>query len=346
MSSSSNAKVHPMLVTLATFTLISLGLLLNLVTACFPMVLWALQPSVQNSYYYAIPIIFVQCLHVWLLWTDKAHLAAYRFLTLPIRRALLPVVMFVAKEDAMKEKENVAFLSFQQGNDSEIGPGKEGLLQHFRSNTRRSYKKTLQTFQSEGIRVASVQCESDLDLRAVCPVIWEHQKRSCQMDNANGSKKKNVMEEFIKRFLVVSVVPDCVLDLFYNQDQELVAVSLDVRTGPVYYAFLYFARNEARRSGIWFYSNLHSLVRARSLAGVTIVNAVTHHMETKRNAGFQVAPYDDTERMDALFPWSPTERIPDKALVISLLDDDDDDDDDDDGDGHDKVANPKAEQSK
>ena len=308
---------NPILVALAMLSLISLGLLLNLFTAFFPLLLWAFQPPAQ-SWFYVLPIIFVQCTHLMFLWTDKAHLAAYRFLTLPIRRALLPVVMFVAKMDATKDKENVAFLALE---DATIGEGKEGFLQHFRSNTRRSYKKTLKAFQSEGIRVDSVQCESSLDLFTVCPVIWEHQKRQCQIDG------KNLIAEFIKRFLVVSVVPDCVLDLFYK-DETLIAVSVDIRTGPVYYAFLYFARDDARRSGIWFYCNLLALVRAKSLPGVELVNGLTHHMDSKRNAGFQVASYDNDDRMDALFPWASTERIPDEALVISLLDDEDEDDDD------------------
>ena len=349
-------KNHPMLVSIAMFTLISMGLLLNLVTACFPLLLWALQPSLtqrqqQNGswyhYYYAVPILFVQCLHVWLLWTDKAHLAAYRFLTLPIRRALLPVVMFVAQRDAMKGKEDVAYLHLTDGDN--IGPGREGFLQYyFRSNTRRSYKKTLRAFRDEGIRMESVQCESDLDLRTVCPIIWEHQKRQCQRtmdDDDNNNNNNNVLEEFIKRFLIVSVVPDCVLDLFYNNQQELVAVSVDVRTGPVYYAFLYFARDAARRSGIWYYSNLHSMVRARSLPGVRYVNALTHHIDAKRNAGYQVSSYDDTTTMEMLFPWSRTERVPDHALKISVEDDDRHGDGGGDENGAQQYPAPKSRES-
>ena len=115
-------KNSPLVVALATTILIVMGLLLNLVTAFFPLCLWALQPP-ASAWYYALPVVLVQATHLYLLWTDPGHVAAYRFLTLPIRKALQPVVMFLIKEDAVKEKEDVSFLRLD-----EIGTSSSGNL--------------------------------------------------------------------------------------------------------------------------------------------------------------------------------------------------------------------------
>ena len=116
--------VNPLLVGLATWCLISVGLGLILATALFPFLLWAFQPPARQ-WYYILPICLVQITHLYMLWTDKAHLAAYRFLSLPLRRALLPVVMYVIKMDAVKEKEDVACLFWdeQDIDDPNARPG-------------------------------------------------------------------------------------------------------------------------------------------------------------------------------------------------------------------------------
>ena len=313
------ASVNPVLVVLATTCLILMGLLLNLLTAFFPFALWAFQPPVQQ-WYYAVPVVFVQATHLYLLWTDKAHVSAYRFLTLPVRRALQPVVMYLIKMESIKDKQNVAYLALDKigstknrRNANVVVVVVEEILQSFRPSVRRRYKNVYKTFREAGIVVRSVQCETELDLRATLPILLQHQKRQCQIDG------KNLVEEFVKRFLVVSVVPDGILDLFYKDD-ELVAFQMGTRQGAVYDWFMYFSRDAARQYGIWFYGILLSIVRAKTLPGVQWFNALTHLMDSKQMAGLQAVTYEDDEMMDTLFPWASTERMPDKALSISLED--------------------------
>lgn len=328
--------VNPLLVGLATWCLISVGLGLIVATALFPFLLWAFQPPARQ-WYYILPICLVQITHLFMMWTDKAHLAAYRFLSLPLRRVLLPVVMYVIKMDAVKEKEDVAcmFWDEEKIDDKDIAPSPRTpteLVASFRRTVRREYKRKLAAFAQQGIFVRTIQGERELDLQAVLPILWQHQKRTCQ-----DASDKNVYEEFIKRFLIVSVVPDGVLDLFYKTNDgaspddapQLVAFQMGIRIASVYYAFMYFSRDEARDYGIWYCGHLMALSRAKSMEGVNCMNVLTHNLDTKRRAGFNVVSYQDEARMDELFPWAPTETIAEEDLFVELFDSNDSDEEDD-----------------
>jgi hypothetical protein len=229
-----------------------------------------------------------------------------------LRRLLFPVVMFVVKADAIKDHEDTMYLSLDKVRSANDLPA---LLSGFSPSVRRRYRKVFaQSFGPAGIRVATVPAERALHLQEVVPLIWLHQKRM-----VGGTAK--VAEDFIKRFLVMVVVPDGVLDLFY-QDDTLVAVQMGVLQGNTYHWFMYFSREEARQCGIWFYGTLLSIQRAKLLEGqgVTYVNAHIHHVQSKRNAGYDVASYENSALLDDLYPWAFARRLTQEALSVSLLD--------------------------
>jgi hypothetical protein len=337
---------NPVLVVLATLCLILLGLALNFFTAFFPLFLWILWRP-DHSWYYLLPVLIVQFLHLRYLWIDKRHLASYRFLTsrtfasvdpsppvftsllstrpltfcdsfndmllcIALRRILLPVVMFVVKTDSIKDKEDTMYLSL----DKVSSPSDDlsAFLSSFPRSIRRRYKKVVQqTFAQAGIRVVTVPVETGLDLQEVVPLIWAHQKRLV----ATTAK---LVEDFVKRFLVMTVVPDGVLDLFY-QDDRLMAVQMGVLQGATYHWFMYFSHDQARQSGIWFYGTLLSIKRAKLLEGqgAVYVNAHIHHAQTKQNAGYDVASCEDYTLLDQLYPWAWARSLPEDALCVSLL---------------------------
>ena len=237
--------------------------------------------------------------------------------------------MYLVKMDAIKDKEDVACLCLNDiggrdnnnsNNQNDTSVVVQDILQSFRKSVRRRYRNVLKTFRQAGIVVKSVQGERAWDLRTTVPILFQHQKRQCQVDG------NSLVDAFIKRFLVVSVVPDGILDLFYNADGELIAFQMGTRQGAVYNWFVYFCQDDARQYGIWFYGILLSMARAKSLPGVQWFNALYHLLDSKQMAGLQVVSHENDEMMDTLFPWLSTERMPDKALTISLLEEDGDDD--------------------
>lgn len=316
----SRTTVNPVLVGLATAGLIISGLLLNFLTAAYPLVLWTLLPSSQQSYQWTVyfpTVVLVQVVHAYLLWTDPKHLAAYRFLTKPIRRAVLPIVMYLVHMDAVKEQEDVAYVQLPATGTTSSTSTQQELFSMLRPSVRRRYKHMQQRFQQHKMRIKSVDAETDLNLQETMPILWSHQKRQSQITN------KNVWEEFIKRFLVVSVVPDGVLDLFFNSENALMGFQMGIRQGSVYHWFMYFCRDEGRQSGTWFMGVWMSFLRAMSLQndGISFVCGLTHHLDSKRNAGFDIASHTDTEVLSTLFPWRSTDRIPSTAIHITTLHD-------------------------
>jgi hypothetical protein len=320
-SSQTRTNVNPVLVGLATAGLIVTGLLLNLVTAAYPLLLWTLLPQKYRWTVYFPTVLFVQATHGYLLWTDPRHLAAYRFLTKPVRRAVLPLVMYLVHMDAVKEREDVAYVQLPpvtQTDESSripISSTSQQLYAMLRPSVRRRYKSMQRRFQQHGMGIESVDAEKHLHLQSTMPILWAHQQRQSQT-----STNKNVWEEFIKRFLVVSVVPDGVLDLFYNPDDVLMGFQMGIRQGKVYHWFMYFCRDEGRQSGTWFMGVWMSFLRAMSLrrdnGGVAYICGLTHHLDSKRNAGFEIANCTDSDLLSILFPWQSTDVIPDDAICI------------------------------
>ena len=47
---------------------------------------------------------------------------------------------------------------------------------------------------------------------------------------------------------------------------------------------------------------------------------VRAYADLLRNAGFTVAPWQDADLLERLFPWARTEPLPDAALDVNLPD--------------------------
>lgn len=147
----------------------------------------------------------------------------------------------------------------------------------------------------------------------VVPLIWTHEKRQVKQ---NG---KNLIEEFIKRVLVILVVPDGILDLYYepSQPHKPIAVQMSILQGDVYHWFMYFSADSATKSGIWFQGILLAMTRGVVMPNVRFVNAQCHHADSKRNAGFLPAMPDETNLLKELYPWAYTQQFPPNIVAYA-----------------------------
>jgi len=298
-----------LLLSLASLTLVLVGIGVIIVTSFFPLLSLKFLSPAPPLLPYITAISVVQIIHLRLLWISENHLAAYRWLWLPIRRLLLPLVMLIARFETSQEEVPTVYLKVSDltvGEDTE----KDILLKSFRPSVRRRYKQMEKTFRSHNIRHVAVQSESSLRLAQVVPILWQHERRQCKLDG------KNVVEEFIKRFLVITVVPDGLLDLFY-QDDKLVAIQMSIQQNNVLHWFMYFSKDSVTKSGIWFNGILLAMMRGLKLQ-LDYVNGQGHHTDSKIFAGFLPAEHADDELLSELFPWSFSQAMTESATQTSL----------------------------
>mmetsp|Transcript_28318 Transcript_28318/g.65896 ORF Transcript_28318/g.65896 Transcript_28318/m.65896 type:complete len:337 (-) Transcript_28318:494-1504(-) len=310
--------VNPTVVVAATLTLILSGLTLVALTMFVPSLLFLLSVSVTGetkSLPFTITIAIVQVLHLQLLWNNPGHLAFYRWLSLPVRRLLLPVVMAVCRLDSIREEESTLYLPTDDLQLNALsGKEKTALLMTFRQSVRRRHRQMEQLFIEAGIERRSIYSETHFNASELVPLIWQHERRQCA---GNG---KSVLEEFIKRFLVMTVVPDAILDVYYedSSNNKPIAVQMSILQGNILHWFMYFAADSATKSGIWFQGILLSMARGHLMPNVKYVNGQTHHEESKRHAGFLEAESTESNLLFELYPWdSSTERISNDVLQFA-----------------------------
>lgn len=196
----------------------------------------------------------------------------------------------------------------------------EDLLQVMRRSVRRHYRRIDQRYKRDRVEHEACSCENSLHLKEMIPIIWEHQTRTAAVLMAKGVKTSAV-EEFIKRFLVVTLVPDGILDLYYQRigtTKTLVALQLTIQQGPVLHWFMYFAKETASKSGIWFHGSLLAILRASNIPSVAYVNAQCHQTETKLHAGFTAAEHTDVTLLSELYPWKWTTSIDESRVNLPL----------------------------
>jgi hypothetical protein len=162
------------------------------------------------------------------------------------------------------------------------------------------------------------------------PLLWEHEQRVCA---ATG---KHPLQEFIQRALIVTVVPDGILDLYYyhdhNHNNALVSFQFSVCQGrqqqKVWHWFMYFCRNDYCKAGIWWHGALLAIERGRQLK-LNYTNAQTHQSESKLHAGYSLAAHNnnnnnggagDADILSQLHPLAFTTRIPRQAINVRLWD--------------------------
>jgi hypothetical protein len=306
------------LLALATLSVVCLGFALVLLTMFWPSLLllvWIRSSPVVVWGNMFVPIGatvgIVQLVHLRMLYVDPYHLLVYRFVLRPIRRLVLPIVILVARIEAIREGVPAMYTRIVGGADN--APIEDG----FRSSVKRRYRKMQHVYEKSGIRHETVYSESSLSLSEFLPILWEHEQRACP----NG-----VVSEFIKRFLVVSLVPDGIFDLYYSQESnELVAFQFSVLQETALHWFMYFCKNDYVKCGIWFHGILLALHRGqhvlRSLPDNCqnfFVNCQVHQTESKQNAGLEACQPSDTGTMSQIFPFSWSRTIPVGAACLQI----------------------------
>ena len=177
----------------------------------------------------------------------------------------------------------------------------DALLRHFRPSVRRRYRKMEQAFRRDRIRCESVRSEDGLNLSQVIPIMWEHERRCCTLDG------KSVVGEFLKRFLVMVMTTNAILDLYYDQENTLCSVQLSVPQSGVLHWFMYFSVNT--RSGIWYHGILNALVRGMKTDSIRFVSGQNHQTASKQGAGLIPVDLNDPV-MSSLYPVAFTRELP------------------------------------
>lgn len=199
-----------------TLALVLVGLGVILLCALLPLVLYGIlacivrgtnhnnnaandRTTMTGSMF--LVLLFLQCLHLRCLWTSARYLSVMRTLVLPLRRLIFPLVPLVARIESIREHESTQYYAVPATNNGEEAP-------IFRKSVRRHYRRMQKIYQRQtGMEHTCVRAERNLVLRDVIPILWEHQQRTTQQSWP--------LEDFIKRVLVVTLVPDGILDLYY-----------------------------------------------------------------------------------------------------------------------------------
>jgi hypothetical protein len=264
-------------------------------------------------------VTVVQIAHLLRLWYNKGYLSDCRWLSLPFRRLLLPMVNLSFRLSATGEAMYWQVPTTTQENRSKTAVFNDTkvVLQSFRKSVRRRHKQMTETFRSSGLRRVSANAETDLNLSEFFAVLWQHEKRAVERDATKGIFVRTLIHSLL-RFAFVTVVSDGILDLVYDQHDQLVGFQMFFQSGEVIHCFMYFAADSVTKSGIWWQVHLLGMVRGVALSPqVKYVNAHVNHVKTKINAGFQPAKPTD-KIMAELFPFCFGDPIPDNVVQIPL----------------------------
>ena len=250
MKETSNTGSEDFLRGLATLALVSVGLFLVTVIFFWPLLLLSLtifQSSNNNNVGILLLLvtITIQVSHLLaLVYIPFPYLYIHRKICHPVRILLMPLVSSIARSESIREKEVTWYnkcTSLPETNDVNI------LLNSFKHSIRRDLKRKLKLFFRR--RISTQTLHSDfLSLKEDIPVIWEHEKRAVR---GMEEKHKSVLEEFIKRFLVVFLTSNAYIDRYYDDNDQICALGLFVQSEKVLNNFVYFCRECESQSGIW-----------------------------------------------------------------------------------------------
>jgi len=287
------------LLALATLAVILFGLGVVAITMFWPsllLVVFVLFVDIKIAAIlpYLLTAAIVNVIHLYTLYTDANHVAVYQFLWLPIRRLLVPVVLWVARMESIREGTPTLYRKIECNVEITLSRG-----------IRRRYRKMEEIFRESKLRHETVYSDqSGLAFSQFLPVLWEHQQRICPSD---------AVGEFIKRFLVIALMPDGIFDLYYADDsqQHLVAFQFSMRQGPsVLHWFMYFCKDAYTQKGtIWFHGISLAMKRGEAIATevpnrVCLVNGHVHQTVSKQNAGLEQADHTSTVLLAQLYPFS------------------------------------------
>jgi hypothetical protein len=283
--------------------------------------------------------LFLSLVHLLALWFSSFYLYLMRTAwILPIRRLLFPLVPMIARLEAIRERETTQYYLVPSSPSSTTSSTQ--LAPHFRKSVRRHYKRMEKIYQRSQMNHLCVRADTHLCLKDVIPVIWEQQQRS--------TDSVTPLTDFIKRALVVTVVPDGILDLYYTATTtsggggELVAAQFSILQGTVWHWFMYFCRSDHAQAGIWWHGALLAIQRGHVLNNSIQdedegsssssssssnnnsywVNAQVHQKDSKLHAGYSAAHHTQSNILSQVYPqgWIMTRRIPESVLRVRLWD--------------------------
>jgi hypothetical protein len=144
-------------------------------------------------------------------------------------------------------------------------------------------------------------------------VIMDHERKKVK------GTSKSLAEEFIKRFLIIFLCTDGYSNRYTDRDGQLCAINFFVRQGNVLQSLMYFCIEKEDQSGIWMFNHLLTRLRAAAASDcIEYVNYQIHQSYTKKCAGDRAAEFDDSNLMDALYPFRFFEALPDHIIQLKL----------------------------
>lgn len=148
-------------------------------------------------FFLRLPLIYKICLiliHIPFLIYLDFYLFIHRKLFEPVRMLIMPLVIYVAKAEAIKEETDTWYTS---ADDIPCTNDSKEFLSSLSKKVRRDLKKKLKIFNERNLRVTTEHSDW-LSLNKDMPVLIDHERRVVQ-EVGEGI----FIEEFIKRFLVV-----------------------------------------------------------------------------------------------------------------------------------------------
>lgn len=297
---------QPLILACATLTVVLIGLAVVFFVMFLP---WIALSNVLPP----MTLVALQFLHLYLLWTSTIYLSIFRRIAFPIRKPIMFLVFQIAMIEAIREETPTLYLDLSTVKRSDEGKNAEHeVMQSFRSSVRRRYKEMEGMYRQHNIWCESIRSEDALNLSHVVPIMIEHERRCCQADG------KNLVEEFIKRFLVVTLFTDAVLDLYYDERNALCCVQLSVVQGRTIHWFMYFCRTSTSRCGMWYHGILNAMRRGLEIPSVQYVNAQVHQSDSKQRAGLAACEHTNDKVMRNLYPLGLTTEMPSFVLQTEV----------------------------
>jgi len=294
--------------TLSLLTLVIVGL--AVVSAIF---LWPFCVVINHqgkSAAAATTAFIFNFIHIILLIFIDQYLYIHRWILLPIRKPLMPIVMMITKSEVIKEKEDTWYVRVPTGNKTldlpatQTSSAKEDhgriLFKSLPKSVRREIKRKIQIYNSKKIQTETRHCNY-MSLWRDIPILYDHEKRAVK-----GKNQKSFIGEFIQRFLVIFLCTDGFIDRYYlhissssscseedvSSDKQsndnlliknrLVALSWFVCSGSTLHNYMYFCHSSECQSGIWAYQHYRMILRG-SVAASTSETLLLDDKKKKSN---------------------------------------------------------------
>lgn len=290
-----------------TLALVLLGITLILLVAFLPVIV-ILSLWTSGGILARIGVtLFSESVHLKLLWSFPLYLRIFRTLLIPIRKLLFPLVIIAARIESIRDNDATFYAPVSE-EEQPLHEEQNGVaimeLSYFRKSVRRHYRRMQKIFERSKLKHEVVYADRAMRLVSLVPILWDHEKRVCA-----DIPGKNPVEEFVKRFLVVTLLPDGILDLYYDSEGNIVNFQFSVLQGNVLHWFMYFSTSESCKNGIWWHGALLALVRGFRTPSVRYVNAQCHQSQSKLHAGYRGTT--DNLQLDRLYPFQFSRYIPD-----------------------------------